>query len=197
MRFRNLPNSRFLFYIVVGCPLKPPRFACLVTGLLFLKGFWKLPSRWANMPERLTSISKMFWKNGRFWIALSILLVSFVCGLKAEERVSSEVGPKIVIIPVKLDLGNLPQQTRKTFDLGIANEGTKNLVIKEVSAACGCTAAVVSQKVVKPGGSGKVRVTFNSGSFSGTVEKSVFIASNDPQNPVKEFTFTAFVVPGK
>jgi hypothetical protein len=130
------------------------------------------------------------------WVLLAVPLVS-ACWLSAEEKPVPESAPKIVLNPATLNLGTLPQQTQKTFELEVANWGTKNLVIKEVIASCGCTAAVVSQKTIKPGGAGKIRVTFKSSSFSGTVEKSVLISSNDPQAPVKEFTFTAFVTPGK
>jgi hypothetical protein len=91
----------------------------------------------------------------------------------------------------------VPQKAQRIFELEIANEGTKTLVVKEVTASCGCTAAVVSQKAVRPHDSGRVRVTFNSGSFRGTIEKSVFIKSNDPQTPVKEFIFSAYVTPGE
>jgi Protein of unknown function (DUF1573) len=138
--------------------------------------------------------------NSRFWNAFGILLticLLWVCWLQGDEKPAPELAPKIVLNPATLDLGSLPQQTQKTFELKIANEGTKNLIIRGVTASCGCTAAVVSQKTIKPGVSGKVRVTFKSSSFSGTVEKSVLITSNDPQTPVKEFTFTAFVTPSK
>jgi hypothetical protein len=130
------------------------------------------------------------------WILLAVPLVS-ACWIRAQERPAPELAPKIVLNPVTLDLGTIPQQTQKTFELEVANKGTKNLIIREVNASCGCTAAVISQKTIRPGGLGKVRVTFKSSSFRGTVEKSVLISSNDPQAPVKEFTFTAFVTPGK
>ena len=115
--------------------------------------------------------------------------------MAAEEKSSEDPGPKIVLLPATMDLGKVPQQTKKTFDLAIANEGTKDLTIKNVSASCGCTAVVLSDKTIKPGAKGKVQVTFNAGNFKGTIEKSVLISSNDTRDPVKEFTFTAFVVP--
>ena len=117
--------------------------------------------------------------------------------MRAEDKPAPESAPRIVLSPATLDLGTIPQQIQKSFELEVANRGTKNLIIREVTASCGCTAAVVSQKTIRPGGSGKVRVTFKSSSFRGTVEKSVLISSNDPQAPVKEFTFTAFVTPSK
>ena len=127
---------------------------------------------------------------------LGVPLIS-ACLLSAEERPAPEPAPKIVLNPRALNLGTVLQQTQRTFELEVANEGTRNLVIKDVTVSCGCTAAVVSQKTIKPGNSGKIRVTFKSLTFRGTVEKSVLISSNDPRTPVKEFTFTAFVTPGK
>ena len=131
-----------------------------------------------------------------FGLLLAVVLPS-VGWLLGEERPTNPVAPKIVLKPATLNLGNVPQQTQRTFELEIANEGTKTLLIKEVTASCGCTAAVVSQKMVRAHGSSRVRVTFNSLSFRGTIEKSVVIKSNDPQTPIKEFTFTAFVKPSR
>ncbi|MEW5979532.1 MAG: DUF1573 domain-containing protein [Acidobacteriota bacterium] len=125
------------------------------------------------------------------------LLISVLAMPVAAQKATSQPGPKIVFSPEKMDLGKIPQQTRKSFDLTILNHGDQDLVIESVAASCGCTTGSVSDRVVKPGGSSKVQVTFNSGSFSGTVEKSVVVSSNDSKQPVKEFRFTAFVVPAQ
>jgi hypothetical protein len=145
-----------------------------------------------KMPCLLSSLKP----RNAFGLLLGILVLS-VCWLLGEEKPANALAPKIVLIPAKLNLGNVPQKAQRIFELEIANEGTKTLVVKEVTASCGCTAAVVSQKAVRPHDSGRVRVTFNSGSFRGTIEKSVFIKSNDPQTPVKEFIFSAYVTPGE
>ena len=140
--------------------------------------------------------SKRKYQYRLFNPVFTFMLLALCSSLMAtEEKSFEDPGAKIVLLPATMDLGKVPQQSKKTFDLTIANEGTKDLTIKSVSGSCGCTAVVLSDKTIKPGAKGKVQVTFNAGNFKGTIEKSVLISSNDAKDPVKEFTFTAFVVP--
>ncbi len=94
------------------------------------------------------------------------------------------------------DFGDIgPEQVvEKAFT--IRNIGTKDLVIQDVSSSCGCTAALVSQDVISPGGEGQIlvrydpRVNKDQGTF---VTRKVRIRSNDPAAPLAEFTITANV----
>jgi hypothetical protein len=63
------------------------------------------------------------------------------------------------------------------------NVGSAPLEITKVTTACGCTAPGEWDKVVQPGQTGGVPITFYSGSFSGEVRKSITVLSNDPENP--------------
>jgi len=63
------------------------------------------------------------------------------------------------------------------------NTGGAVLHIKRVRTSCGCTAALVSQKEIKPGESGEIKTRFNSRRYRGRQRKSIYVSSNDPKNP--------------
>jgi type II secretory pathway pseudopilin PulG len=94
------------------------------------------------------------------------------------------------------DFGDIgPQQkVEKTFS--IKNIGTKDLIIEDVSSSCGCTAALISENIIPPGGEAELLVTYDprvnkdQGRF---VTRKVRIRSNDPAAPLAEFTITANV----
>jgi len=94
------------------------------------------------------------------------------------------------------DFGDIgpEEKVEKTFT--IKNIGTKDLVIQDVSSSCGCTAALISEDVIPPGGEAQLLVTYDprvnkdKGTF---VTRKVRIRSNDPAAPLAEFTITANV----
>jgi hypothetical protein len=98
--------------------------------------------------------------------------------------------PTITIIGgTNADFGTLYRGERIEKKLTIKNEGNDTLNIANVSASCGCTAAMMSEKIIAPGDSGTLNVGFNSENFSGKVQKIITITSNDPQNSALQFRF--------
>ncbi len=73
------------------------------------------------------------------------------------------------------------------------NQGTADLEINQVKTSCGCTAAIVSDKTIPPGKTGEIKTTFNTGSFSGKVTKSITVRSNDQENPKYRLTISGEV----
>lgn len=91
-----------------------------------------------------------------------------------------------------------------TYDFGIINEGEKvehlfqftntgktDLEILDVRTSCGCTAAILSKKILKPGEEGSLKVQFDSSNRSGKVSRTVSLLSNDPVEPTKTLTIFA------
>jgi hypothetical protein len=107
----------------------------------------------------------------------------------------SERAPQIAVEPEQFDFGRaLPERTlSKQFS--IRNFGTADLTVDRVSTTCGCTAALLDSKVIKPGGSAALRVTFQTRNYAGRVARSVLIKSNDPQHPTLELKLQATVAP--
>jgi len=92
--------------------------------------------------------------------------------------------PRIRVEPEGFDFGkSLPGKTlRKEFTL--RNFGEAELVIEGVSTTCGCTAAITAETRVPPGGSTQLRVTLETRSYTGRVERQVLVRSNDPETPL-------------
>jgi hypothetical protein len=99
--------------------------------------------------------------------------------------------------PESFDFGRaLPDKTlRKEFT--IRNFGDAELVIEGISTSCGCTAALTAEKRVEPGGSTPLRVTLETRSYSGRVERQVLVRSNDPDTPLLRVRVSATVEAAK
>jgi len=98
------------------------------------------------------------------------------------------------IQPEEHDFGNVQQSQSLVFAFTVLNTGNEELVISRISTSCGCTAAIVSDRVVPPGGTTKLEVTLETRKYRGVVQRSVSVASNDPDR-VRTVRVRAFVEP--
>ena len=129
--------------------------------------------------------------------ALSVLAVS--CNHKKETLPSGEekVSPDIVNNPATASgntdskkpaqfefentqhhFGEITQGEKVSYDFKFRNSGGSDLVITQASGSCGCTVPEYSKEPIKPGGSGEIKVTFNSEGKSGMQSKTVTILAN-------------------
>jgi len=103
--------------------------------------------------------------------------------------------PRIEVEPTSFDFGRVVPQRTLHRQFSIRNFGSADLDVERVSTTCGCTAALLDNKVVKPGGSAALRVSFETRNYSGKVTRSVLIKSNDPARPTVELKLEATVTP--
>ena len=78
--------------------------------------------------------------------------------------------------------------------LTIKNRGNDTLVISNVSASCGCTGTLMSNDRILPGDSGALKVTFNSKTFAGPIEKTISMTTNDTSQANVHIWFTVNVL---
>ncbi|MFQ6058718.1 MAG: DUF1573 domain-containing protein [Anaerolineae bacterium] len=104
--------------------------------------------------------------------------------------------PELKEVNYTYDFGDIaPDQiVEKTFK--VVNQGPKDLVIEDVSSSCGCTAALLSEDTIPPGGEAELRVTYDPrvNKDTGFIQRKVRIKSNDPAAPLVEFTVAANVL---
>jgi len=74
------------------------------------------------------------------------------------------------------------------------NRGKDILNIEKVKTSCGCTAVILTNNTIPPGKKGEIKATFNSGSFSGNVTKSISVISNDPERPSCKLTISGEII---
>ena len=103
--------------------------------------------------------------------------------------------PKMKIpIGNSFTFGDIIMTSKVQKNIAIKNTGKDTLVISDVGATCGCTAAMMSNNRIAPKGSGTLSVTFDASRFSGPIEKGVNFHTNDPKNQVVSIKFTANVL---
>ena len=128
--------------------------------------------------------------------ALGLVLLAAVTALLAG---CAGGEPDILLEEEQLDLGPVQNGEVRSFEVGVVNQGSRDLVIEAVSTSCGCTSAQVVPMTLGPGKSGVLQVTFDAGAHGpeehGPVMRQVFIASNDPDQPELEFRLTADILP--
>jgi hypothetical protein len=86
-----------------------------------------------------------------------------------------------------LKLGKLKKGNSVEITFRFKNTGTKNLIIENVTAQCGCTIPEKPERPFAPGEEGIIKAKFN-GSGSGTITKQVYVTANT--NPSKSHTLT-------
>jgi len=101
--------------------------------------------------------------------------------------------PKIKFKETAWDFGKIKQGDVATHEFVFANEGDDTLTIEKVSTTCGCTAALVSDRSIPPGKSGKIEVKFDSRGYGGQITKVVTVQSNDPKDPQRPLEIKAEV----
>lgn len=81
------------------------------------------------------------------------------------------------------DFGDMKQGDKKEYTFNLTNDGKSDLQIRNVRSSCGCTAVAPAKKVVAPGETVPIKVTFDSRGKRGRQSKSITVITNDPKNP--------------
>lgn len=92
-----------------------------------------------------------------------------------------------------LDLGEQPEGKSIEISFRFKNTGTKNLVIENVSAQCGCTVPEKPEKPFAPGEEGVIKAKYN-GSGHDETRKQVYVKGNIKPYGSDTLTFRAKLV---
>ena len=103
-------------------------------------------------------------------------------------------GPKIEVVPETKDAGTVAKGHVIDATFIIKNHGGSDLVISDARPSCGCTVASFD-KVIKPGGEGKLNSSVDTKTFTGPISKSILLVSNDPERPQMNLFVKATVKP--
>jgi hypothetical protein len=87
----------------------------------------------------------------------------------------------------KFDFGEVFQGEKVPHVFEFTNAGDETLKIDRVRSSCGCTAVLVSEKIIQPGEKGEIQTSFDSNRFRGDVKKTIYLYSNDPVRPTMQF----------
>lgn len=81
------------------------------------------------------------------------------------------------------DFGNIMEGEKAEYAFKFTNTGNKQLIISNVASSCGCTVPTYTKEPVEPGGTGIIRVVFDSKLRIDHFEKAVTITANT--NPIE------------
>jgi hypothetical protein len=77
-----------------------------------------------------------------------------------------------------IDLGSHMRGKEVKYEIFFKNTGDADLKVTNVSTTCGCSTALLSTDLIKPGDEGSIQFTFN-GSGYGQVTKGVVVYTNE------------------
>jgi|GEM_PF-461129 len=93
-------------------------------------------------------------------------------------QVANPSGPQMKFEHLEYNFGNIKQGESVTHEFVFKNSGKEPLIISSAAGSCGCTVPDWPKDPIKPGGSGRIKVTFNSAGKLNQQDKTVTIVSN-------------------
>jgi len=136
---------------------------------------------WGNVSDMVRIKLNGVAINNVFYY-ISANLVEDFSGLSKEEM---DNAPVFKPASTTVDLGKIPGSVVKEVEFPFTNAGKRDLIIRHIRSTCGCTAirpGDLEGKNIKPGESGSVKASFNSGTYKGKVTKTIYVYTNDPRN---------------
>jgi len=123
-----------------------------------------------------------------------IIILLFLVGCAGQVE-----GPSIELSEAFFDWGDVnPDLGSKVEKFLVKNTGLDNLEIYSVSTSCGCTDAEVDSKLIAPGETTTLTVTYDPSVHPGLVgkmERVVYIKSNDPKHEEVDLTLVGNSLP--
>ncbi|HEY6401094.1 MAG TPA: DUF1573 domain-containing protein [Blastocatellia bacterium] len=96
----------------------------------------------------------------------------------AAPKTAPDIAPKIALAEREYDFGKVKMGEQLSHTFKIKNEGPAELIIHNVSPACGCTASEFPKKLA-PGEEGKITLSVRTAGMNGKIDRYADIISND------------------
>ena len=97
----------------------------------------------------------------------------------SEEEMAN--APVLGVDDPEFQFGTIKQGEKVEHTYVLTNSGKSDLLIRKVTASCGCTAVQPEKNVIAPGESVNIKAVFNSAGKVGNQNKTVTIITNDPR----------------
>ena len=86
---------------------------------------------------------------------------------------------KETIDPYTWDFGQVREGQIVKHAFRLQNESDKTITIKDTHTSCGCTTSEIKKRVLRPGESAEIGVSFNSKGYSGEVKQFIYVNTDD------------------
>ena len=95
----------------------------------------------------------------------------------------------VEMIDSSFNFGKILDGEKVEYSYRFRNTGKNPLIVSSAVASCGCTVPEKPEEPIKPGGTGFLKVVFNSKGRVGDVHKEITVTSNAyPRFPVLQLT---------
>lgn len=127
--------------------------------------------------------------KNKFFLGLAIALLLVACA-PGQAQIEVET--------LEFDFGEISLGDTVWRDMQLSNTGTGELVIDRIVGSCDCTRGAVNESEIPAGGSTLLRISFASaelyGEVVGPIIRSVYIYSNDPNQPELKISFSGTII---
>jgi len=96
---------------------------------------------------------------------------------KSAQNSSGKV-PVIKFDKTEFDFGKILQGEVVTYTFHFTNAGNAPLIITNVDKSCGCTASDYPRQPIEPGGTGDIKITYDSKGHQGFQSKALVVIAN-------------------
>ena len=137
----------------------------------------KLKDDWGFVIDRIdVMLNDVFQGNNRLTISATIEE-----DFKSWSPEQLANAPSISFDNTTFNFKDVQQGEKVEHVFTITNNGKSDLIIRKVTASCGCTAVTPADEIIKSGMSTSLKVVFNSAGRIGNQNKTITIISNDPK----------------
>jgi hypothetical protein len=124
------------------------------------------------------------------------LLFPGCCGFSYAQQEVSQAVSKDEQDPYSWDFGKVSEGEVLQHTYVLKNDSPVTLQIIRIQTTCGCTISKAPEKkVIPPGESVDIQVSFNTRGYSGIVEQVVYVHTDRQDSPIIKFTLKADVYP--
>ncbi len=92
------------------------------------------------------------------------------------------------------EFGDIKQGEKVEHTFMLKNTGKRDLIIRNVTSSCGCTAVTPQKTVIAQNESVPLKVVFDSTGKMGAQTKSITVITNDPKNPTTYLRITSNIL---
>lgn len=141
------------------------------------------------------------WQEDNYPLTETGLYTGPLSESEVEDVITDTEGPRIALRRDLHDFGVIPQYggTVETAFV-VANNGTENLEIGQITTSCSCTTASIAETIIEPGNETTLTVVFDPNLHEEPLDvftRTVFIPTNDPNTPEAEVRIQVDIAEGE
>lgn len=131
--------------------------------------------------------------DGEIYMSPLVMLAQCIENFDGLDPAVRKSAPSLKLKQYEYNFDTIPAGKQVHWTVPLKNTGQYPLIIRRIESSCGCTAAVPEQKVIRPGTSVDLNITFNPVGRTGLQKKTITLYCNDPVRPVTELTVKGYV----